>query len=141
MYGQTLTAAGVATLNHQMVGGAYALTGSLGLPAAASRLNGGYLLTEGLQQPRLWFVSVGPREPEAALQVYPNPAHEALFISAPTLPQVELLDLAGRRLPALAPQPYGDRTWRLPLGDLAAGPYLLRLRTAEKFYTYKIISY
>ena len=73
----------------------------------------------------------------AAPSVYPNPtagaATVAFDLAAPSAVAVDVVDLLGRGVATLADGPYAAGAVRLavPTGDLPAGLYVVRVRTAE----------
>lgn len=72
------------------------------------------------------------------LAVWPNPAQEVLHVrQAGEVIEVAVYDLSGRELLRLTPAP-GEEV-QVPVADLQAGTYLLRVRTAREVKTTQFI--
>lgn len=72
------------------------------------------------------------------LAVYPNPVQEVLHVrQAGEVIDVTVYDLSGRELLRLTPAP-GEEL-QVPVADLQAGTYLLRVRTAQEVKTTQFI--
>lgn len=72
------------------------------------------------------------------LAVYPNPVQETLHVrQAGEVIDVAVYDLSGRELLRLTPAP-GEEL-QVPVADLQAGTYLLRVRTAQEVKTTQFI--
>lgn len=62
---------------------------------------------------------------EGALQVYPNPVRDVLYIQTETPVDLLLTDIAGRKVMEL------QHTRHLPMTDLPAGVYMLQIKSKE----------
>ena len=72
------------------------------------------------------------------LAVYPNPVQETLHVrQAGEVIDLAVYDLSGRELLRLTPAP-GEEL-QVPVADLQAGTYLLRVRTAQEVKTTQFI--
>lgn len=72
------------------------------------------------------------------LAVYPNPVQEVLHVrQAGEVIDVTVYDLSGREL--LRPTPAPGEELQVPVADLQAGTYLLRVRTAQEVKTTQFI--
>lgn len=72
------------------------------------------------------------------LAVYPNPVQETLHVrQAGEVIDLAVYDLSGRELLRLTPAP--DEELQVPVADLQAGTYLLRVRTAQEVKTTQFI--
>lgn len=86
-----------------------------------------------------------PNFTQSPIDVYPNPAHEALYIrftlDRPTSVALGLYDLLGRPVYEQSTQPYPPGTHQLTIhrGSWPAGPYLLRLTLGQQHYTQTVI--
>jgi hypothetical protein len=86
-----------------------------------------------------------PSVENTALSVFPNPlettAHFSFFAENTTLGKLELLAMNGRSLEVIKkgtwPKGCTQLTWNA--GSLPTGIYLLRLQTADKIYTRKLV--
>jgi hypothetical protein len=73
---------------------------------------------------------VGLPDLQAALRIYPNPAHNYLRIESPApIEALRMVDLLGREV--LTRTGDRDRSLRLPLNGLAPGWYLVLVRTSQ----------
>ena len=72
------------------------------------------------------------------LAVYPNPAREVLYVrSAGEVLDLSVYDLSGRELLRLCPE--SSEVVAVPVGDLQAGTYMLRVRSAQEVETVQFI--
>ena len=72
------------------------------------------------------------------LAVYPNPVQETLYVRpAGEVVDLAIYDLSGRELLRLTPET--DGVIQVPVADLQAGTYLLRVRTNQEVKTTQFI--
>ena len=133
----------VDSADHSLVAAAFAnQNGVATLPIAASADLAATCLSVTAQGYKPYFKAYGQGSvgvdlaAAAAVSVSPNPATTAVTVSAEGLRQVELLDLMGR---TLATQTAVNGTCQLPLHQLNAGLYLLRLYAAGDVTVQKLI--
>lgn len=82
---------------------------------------------------------VGNAAPEQTVSVWPNPAADAAFIDIPgswAAPVVTLYNLSGKAVKVQRALP---GTWQLPLTELDAGVYLVRIQSADKLATARLV--
>ncbi len=84
--------------------------------------------------PTLICPGLGTDGPEASaplLQLYPNPAHDEVFVLAASVGTgqriVEIMDLSGRRVHVESMEQGAPTAHRIDLGTIARGTYVLRL--------------
>lgn len=71
--------------------------------------------------------------------IYPNPVIDILIIEAPSeIKMLSLFDLQGHLLNEVFPD---SKTYEYDINALAAGLYLIRIRTSDKEYIRKIVKY
>ena len=82
-------------------------------------------------------------EDTQTFKVYPNPAHDQLYIETLDLKadhyQLQLFDMQGRVLRSLATQQNSNLTQRVDISDLPTGLYGLRIHTKGKRYYQKVM--
>jgi hypothetical protein len=87
-------------------------------------------------RPNPQFASVNPAKHVSALIVYPNPAKDAVTISAPTIPQgiaqIEIFDVLGRQVMQTEQEIGNLSEHKLELPHLLDGQYLLQLRSKDQ---------
>ena len=98
-----------------------------GRPELLLGTEAGGLLSYGVVRAQV-LPTQAPAAAPLAFSFYPNPTHDELTLNLPQPAQVDVLDLAGRRVRQAA-LPAGQPT--LPLRGLAPGMYLLRAITAD----------
>ncbi|MEM7375272.1 MAG: T9SS type A sorting domain-containing protein [Bacteroidota bacterium] len=77
------------------------------------------------------------------MQVFPNPVGDMLHVQAhlPSVQSVELrlVDLLGQTVASLALSPRQTIDWRVNVADIAAGLYLVQLRSSAQLRTQKVV--
>ena len=149
---QTLSQSVLASTGAYATAGSYTFSYTVGEMAAVETFTGGgYILTQGFQQPNdilLGLLEVD-KEANGSMAVYPVPAMAELWFGyefdAPGRVEVTLYDMTGRRLDYTMSEAYGGgkATHRFDCTPYAAGHYLLTARYssstgAEKTMTKKI---
>jgi hypothetical protein len=77
-----------------------------------------------------------PYEP-VTVAIFPNPFRETLYISSESvITSVEIYDINGR---LVLSQPCGSESCQVHAGRLAAGTYIIRVTTGDRYYTDKIV--
>jgi hypothetical protein len=72
-------------------------------------------------------------------RIYPNPAEDYVIIELPLdvfLCRVNILSCAGILVKAVE---FTDRSYRLNLGDISSGMYILRIEYNQRVETFKLI--
>lgn len=71
------------------------------------------------------------------VSIYPNPVREILYISGESvITSVDIYDINGR---LVLSQPGGSETCQVHAGRLAAGTYIIRVTSGDRYYTEKIV--
>jgi len=127
-----------ATRLYRINGGRHAWPGgNANFDIAQSRnmdINASALIAEFFESGITISTSETPLDPDA-VSVYPNPVKDLLSIeTAYSVEQIELFNITGQRVYA-ATQP----NYRISLGDLRPGIYLLKIKTDAGFDVKKII--
>ncbi len=100
--------------------------------------------TQGFHQPLLYISAFGSKDQTYAIRIFPNPAHEDLFLHIQNPPKenlnLQLMDVTGRvvhgqQLPA------GTAFWNMPLALIPEGIYLLSVMNTKGYRidSFKII--
>lgn len=117
----------------------FELSYTIGELAAVSTLaSGNSIFTQGFHQPDKFVVAFTDNVMASwSAGLYPNPADEQVTLSVRAVNEdqlvAELLDASGRliREPRVLQLLPGQQQYDFPVGDLATGIYLLRLRTQD----------
>ncbi len=78
-------------------------------------------------------VSIVKAVSENEIQIYPNPAGEYVELNWPPeieIKEIELIDITGRKL-MVEKIPEGVESWRMVLGKVGVGNYVVRVRTTK----------
>lgn len=140
---QSITPEVLATTGGEGTASSTTVQWTVGEAVTATFTGTSNLITQGFHQPQYTLVAVDePPFSGLILQVFPNPAQEAVFLSYEQdiegLLMIDLVDLTGQ---VLAIQSATDRAGRLEfdLRQLSDGQYFLRVRTETgSFEAYKI---
>jgi hypothetical protein len=76
-----------------------------------------------------------PRVP----QLYPNPAHEQVYLTGGRLERIQLLDVHGRTV--LLPWQLVDGTYVIDLRNVASGVHLLTTVVDDRIYSQRLVKY
>lgn len=89
-----------------------------------------------------FVIAVDPRHASQPLQIFPQPAHDAVSIALPETAhlkgQISIWNLAGQRLRTMDVAK-GDRLIHVSLAGLAQGMYLVRVQLGQTEYLQKLI--
>ncbi len=128
----------VTTAGDVSQGGGYSLSWTLGECVSETVSGGGYILTQGFQQPEITVTSIQQPEGTSQILVYPNPVDQFLSIEGSTgMELIQLFDATGK---LVVYEKSTSNLVNISFANLGAGVYKLVVRTDEgQRYSFSII--